>query len=101
MEDLSPKSFEGLAGRISQDPDLAVEYNNYRSNGGTEDHITECDAECRLSISCFLLNSVYIDHKMCRGKRPIDLTETLGWRSQFGIHWIFESLTDPWYEIVH
>ena len=44
-------------------------------------------------------NSVYVDFKLCLGRKPIEFTEDIGWRIAFGIHWLFEMLTDPWYSL--
>ena len=98
MVDLSPNSFQHLASRIEKDGELATSFANFRSNGGTEDRIDICDSECRQRLSCFLQHSVFIDNKLCLNQKPIEIGEKMGWRSQFGIHWLFEMMTDPWYE---
>jgi len=86
IEDLSPRSIEGLADKIKDSEEMAMRYYNMRSLGGEETHIDSCDEKCRMGIHCQVRNSVYFDEKDCKGEKRIDfvkdpinsLVETLG-----------------------
>lgn len=90
MDDLSPRSFDLLADRILANETLAVRYQNMRSNGGPEGHITSCDEQCRKQLYCSIRHAIYEDARVCSGWKAFDLWHKPG-------HVITEKLYGPWY----
>ena len=90
MHDLSPSSFDKLADRILEDEQLAIKYQNMKSNGGPEGRIESCNEACRRSLYCSIRHAIYEDRKTCEG---LDVNNFM----QAPAYVILNKLYGPWY----
>ena len=91
LPDLSPASIEQMAHRIFEgDLDLALRFQNTKSNGGSALTIDSCQIKCRVDLFCQILNSVYSDSKLCQNQQKVDIFFDHK-------HAIPELLISPWY----